>query len=102
MAQDTSSQTNQNSGQGAGSVGQGIGRDVNASLGKLEIAPDLTNFLRDFGAAHSAATSTSGAVNVGDRIIGGNKSSRQFGIVKILALFAGAAVLLRLYKKMKG
>lgn len=102
MAQDTSSQYNQNSGQGAGSVGQGVGRDVNASLGKLEIAPDLSNFMRDFGSAKSAATSTSGAVTVGDRIIGGNKSSRQFGIVKILALFGACALLFKLYKKMKG
>ena len=94
----SSEQQNQNAGQGAGTVGQGVGRDVNASIGGL----DLSGFMKGFGAAESGATSTSGAVNVGDRILGGNKSSRQFGIVKILALFAGAAVLLRLYKKMKG
>lgn len=91
-----SEQQNQNAGQGAGTVGQGVGRDVNASIGGF----DLSEFMKGFGA--SSATSTSGAVTVGDRILGGTKSSRQFGIVKILALFAGAAVLFRLYKKMKG
>lgn len=84
-----SEQANQNSGQGAGTVGQGIGRDVNASIGGL----DLSNL----GAATSSATS--GAVTVGDRIFGGTKSTRQFGIVKILALVAGAAILYKLYKK---
>ena len=92
----TSEQQNQNSGQGAGTVGQGVGRDVNSSIGGL----DVSGFMKSFGA--SSATSTSGAVTVGDRILGGNKSSRQFGLVKILAIFAGAAVLFRLYKKMKG
>lgn len=84
-----SEQSNQNQGQGAGTVGQGIGRDVNASIGGL----DLSNL----GAATSSATS--GAVTVGDRILGGTRSSRQFGIVKILALVAGAAILYKLYKK---
>lgn len=84
-----SEQSNQNHGQGAGTVGQGIGRDVNASIGGL----DLSNL----GAATSSATS--GAVTVGDRILGGTRSSRQFGIVKILALVAGAAILYKLYKK---
>ena len=85
----SSEQYNQNQGQGAGSVGQGIGRDVNASIGVL----DLSNL----GAATSSATS--GAVTVGDRILGGTKSSRQFGLVKILAFIAGAAILYKLYKK---
>lgn len=84
-----SNQNNQNSGQGAGTVGQGVGRDVNSSIGGLDLS--------SIGAATSSATS--GAVTVGDRIIGGTKSSRQYGIVKILALIAGAAILLKLYKK---
>ena len=98
MAATGSAETNV--GQTGGTGGSGVVgfRDAYTTLGAL----DLSNIMRDFGAAHSAATSTSGAVNVGDRIIGGNKSSRQFGLVKILALFAGAAVLFRLYKKMKG
>ena len=84
-----SEQTNQNSGQGAGTVGQGIGRDVNASIGGIDFS--------NLGAATSSATS--GAVTVGDRILGGTKSRRQFGLVKILALIAGAAILYKLYKK---
>lgn len=88
----SNTQSNQNQGQGAGSVGQGVGRDVNASIGGLDLSK--------IGSATSSATS--GAVTVGDRIFGGNKSSRQFGLVKILALFAGAAILLKIYKKKKG
>lgn len=96
MAATGSAETN--IGQTGGTGGSGVVgfRDAYTTLGAL----DLSNIMRDFGAAHSSATS--GAVTVGDRILGGKKSSRQFGIVKILALFAGAAVLFRLYKKMKG
>ncbi len=95
-----SNQSAQNSGQGAGTVGQGVGRDVNASFGFGDIKPDLTGMLSNLGASTSSATS--GAVTVGDRIIGGTKSSRQFGLVKILAIGATVAILLKLYKKMKG
>lgn len=87
-----SEQENQNAGYGAGTVGQGIGRDVNASLGGLDLS--------HIGAATSSATS--GAVTVGDRILGGTKASRQFGLVKILALSAATAILLKLYKKKRG
>lgn len=83
----------QTGGSGQQSVGQGAAwRDT--YLGGLDLSK--------FGASESSATSTSGAVTIGDRIIGGNKSSRQYGIVKILALFAGAALLLKLYKKKRG
>ena len=85
----SSEQYNQNAGTGAGSVGQGIGRDVNASIGGL----DLSNL----GAATSSATS--GAVTVGDKVLGGTSSKRQLGLVKILALIAGAAVLIKLWNK---
>lgn len=84
-------QTNQNSGQGAGTVGQGVGRDVNASIGGF----DLSNL----GA--STATSTSGAVTVGDRILGGS-SKRQFGLVKILAVVAGVAIIIKILKSKGG
>ena len=86
MASGESSQ-NVNSSQ---SPSQGFFRDVNASLGALDA-------LNNFGASTSAATS--GAVTTGDRIIGGQK--RQFGIVKILTLFAAAAVLVKLYRESK-
>lgn len=68
----------------------GFFRDVNASIGGLDL-------LNGVGAATSSATS--GAVTVGDRIFGGNKSKRQFGIVKIMALFAGAAILYKFVVK---
>lgn len=89
-------QTNQNSGQGAGNVGQGVGRDVNASIGLIgDITPDLSNL------AASTATSTSGAVTVGDRILGGS-SKRQFGLVKILAVVAGIAIFIKIFKSKGG
>lgn len=84
-----SEQQNENAGYGAGTVGQGIGRDVNASLGGIDFS--------HLGAATSSATS--GAVTVGDRILGGTHAIRQFGLVKILAFGAVAAILLKLYKK---
>ena len=79
-----------NIGETGGTGGSGVvgWRDAYTTLGALDFS--------------TPATSTSGAVTVGDRILGGNKSSRQLGLVKILALFAGAVVLLRIYKKMKG
>ena len=93
----SSEQSNQNSGYG-GTVGQGIGRDVNASIGIGDITlPNLSGAFSNFGTATSSATS--GAVTVGDRILGGTKSTRQFGLVKILALVAGVAILYKLYKK---
>lgn len=76
---------------GSGASGSLVGwRDAYTTLGAAEL-------LNNFGAATSSATS--GAVTVGDRILGGSKSSRQFGLVKILALAAAGAVLLKLYKK---
>ena len=92
-----------NIGQTGGSGGSGVvgWRDAYTTLGAAEIkALNPSDFLNNFGAATSSATS--GAVTVGDRILGGSKSSRQLGLVKIIALFAGVAVLFRLYKKMKG
>ena len=87
MATGTSEQYVQSSG---ASNANGILRDVNASLGGL----DLLNGLNS-----ASSSATSGAVTVGDRILGGNKAKRQFGIVKILVLFAGAAILYKIVKK---
>ena len=95
MASGSSTQ-NVNSAQ---SPSSGVLRDINASLGALDFQP---NFLNGLNSSTSSATSTSGAVTLGDRILGGNKSSRQFGLVKILTLIAGAAILLKIYKKTKG
>lgn len=85
----TSSQNTNTSGGTSANTGQLALRDLNSSIGGL----DLSNL----GAATSSATS--GAVTTGDRIIGGNQSKRQFGIVKVLALFAGVAILIKLYKE---
>lgn len=96
MAAQGSAETNV--GQTGGSGGSGIvgWRDAYTTLGAL----DFSNLARNLGAA--TANSASGAVTVGDRIIGGSKAVRQLGLVKILAIFAGAAVLFKLYKKTKG
>lgn len=72
------------------SPSQGFFRDANATVGALDL-------LNNFGAATSSATS--GAVTTGDRLIGGSK--RQFGIVKILAVFAATAILLKIYSESK-
>lgn len=94
MATGTSEQAVSNSGQ---SNSSGV-RDVNASIGGFDFnALNPSNFLNGLNSSTSSATS--GAVTVGDRILGGSKSSRQFGLVKILALVAGGAILLKLYKK---
>lgn len=76
------------------STSTGYLRDVNAQIGALELP---SNFLNNFGAATSSAMS--GAVTVGDRILGGSK--QQFGVVKILVLIAGAALLIKVYKGFK-
>ena len=82
----TTSQTTDNQ----NSMSSGFFRDVNASLGSLDL-------LNNFGAATSSATS--GAVEVGDKIVGGSK--QQLGIIKILAVFAGVAILLKIYQGLK-
>lgn len=88
-AGNTSSQNTNTTGGTSSNVGEVALRDLNSSIGGF----DLSNF----GAATSSATS--GAVTTGDRILGGNQGKRQFGIVKMLALFAGAAILIKLYKE---
>ena len=80
-----------NIGQTGGSGGSGIvgWRDAYTTLGALDFSTPST------------ANATSGYVTVGDRIIGGNKASRQFGIVKFLAFFALTAVAYKIYKSSK-
>lgn len=80
-----------NIGQTGGSGGSGIvgWRDAYTTLGALDFSTPST------------ANATSGYVTVGDRIIGGNKSSRQFGIVKFLTFFALTAVAYKIYKSSK-
>lgn len=80
-----------NIGQTGGSGGSGIVglRDAYTTLGALDFSTPST------------ANATSGYVTVGDRIIGGNKASRQFGIVKFLTFFALTAVAYKIYKSSK-
>lgn len=73
----------------SGGSNAGVLRDVNASIGALD-------FLNNFGASTSSATT--GAVTLGDKIIGGNKSDRQFGLVQTLAIIAGVVIVVKLWK----
>lgn len=70
-----------------------FGRDLNTTIGGF----DLAGMLSSIGAATSS--STSGAVTVGDRIVGGTRSSRQLGLVKVMVMIAGAAILFKIFKK---
>lgn len=81
----TATQTTSNT----GGSNTGMWRDINASLGAFDL-------LNNLGASTSSAVS--GTVTIGDRIIGGGSSSTQFGVVKILALVAGTAILIKLYQ----
>lgn len=67
----------------------GVFRDVNASA-------SLGEFLNNFNASTSSALG--GTVSVGDRILGGSKSERQFGILQTLALVAGGVIIFKLWK----
>ncbi len=72
-AQGTSTQTNQNSGTGGGYF-----RDVNASLGALDLGS-------------SSATADSGDINLGS-VYSGRSNSGGVGLVKMVLLFvAGVA-----------
>ena len=75
-----------NSGGGSsGASGNLVGwRDANNSIGSL------------FGDA-GTPTATSGNITTGDRIIGGSKGF-QLGIVKILAIGALVAIVVKLWK----
>lgn len=73
----------------SGGSNAGVLRDVNASIGALD-------FLNNFGASTSSAMT--GAVTLGDKIVGGNKSDRQFGLVKILTIIAGGIIIVKLWK----
>ena len=75
--------------QSTGSTAGTVLRDVNASA-------SLGEFLNNFNASTSSALG--GTVSVGDRILGGSKSERQFGILQTLALVAGGVIIFKLWK----
>lgn len=89
-ATQTTSNTQSPSTSGGGIVGW---RDANLSVGGLDLS--------GIGAHRSSASSTSGDITLGDRIIGGQKSSWSFGLVKIMTIFAGVVILLKVWKGKK-
>lgn len=94
MATQTATQTTTNSGGTTNTGGGMVGwRDANLSVGGL----DLGGLFSD----SSKATATSGNISYGDRIVGGSKNTLQFGLVKMLALFAGVAIIVKIWKGKK-
>lgn len=91
MATQTASQTTTNSG-GTTNTGGGIvgWRDANLSIGGF----DLSGF--------GSSSAKSGDISTGDRILGGNKKeSLKFGLVKMLAVLAGVAIIFKIWKGKK-
>lgn len=87
MADNISSAQNTNS---TGSTAGTVLRDVNASA-------SLGEFLNGLNSATSSAMT--GAVTIGDRIIGGGKNSgRQFGLLQTLAVVAGVIIIFKMYQ----
>ncbi len=90
------SATTQTSNSGGSSNSSGVvgWRDANLSVGGLDFS--------GIGAHRSSASATSGNIEVGDRILGGGKSgSLQLGIVKILAIGALIAIVVKIWKGKK-
>ena len=81
-AQGTSTQTNQNSGTGGGYF-----RDVNASLGALDLGS-------------SSATADSGDISLGS-VYSGASNSGSVGLVKTVLMFAAGLAAYVVYKRMK-
>lgn len=81
-AQGTSTQTNQNRGTGGGYF-----RDVNASLGALDLGS-------------SSATADSGDINLGS-VYSGASNSGSVGLVKTVLMFAAGLAAYVVYKRMK-
>lgn len=80
-----------NSGGSSTTQGNLVGwRDANNSIGSM------------FGDSGLTPTATAGNITLGDRILGGtSKSSLKFGIVKILVLLAGVAIVVKILKGKK-
>lgn len=84
MATGSATQTNQNSGQGGGAF-----RDVNASVGALEVNPSLGN---------SQASASTGDIILGD-VISGSANASHFGVVKACLLCLAGLICCWVYKK---
>ena len=89
----SATQSTTNSGGSSQSSGVVGWRDANLSVGGL----DMSGLFSD----SSKTSATSGNIEVGDRILGGSKSSFKFGLVKILALVAGVAIVVKIWKGSK-
>ena len=78
---------------GSGASGSMVGwRDAYTTLGAAEL-------LNNWGSS-GPATATAGNITTGDRILGGTKKT-SLGLVKVLALFAGVAILVKFWKGKK-
>lgn len=91
----TATTSTSNSGGSTNTGGGLVGwRDVNASIGGLDLSGLFSKT--------SNPNATSGNIEVGDRILGGSKGiTFKFGLVKILALIAGVAIVVKIWKGSK-
>ena len=89
----SATQTTTNSGGTSNSTGGIVGwRDANLSVGGFDLS----------GIGSSRSSATSGNITTGDRIIGAVKNkSFQFGIVKMMAVIAGVAIVVKILKGKK-
>lgn len=83
MAEGSSTQTNQNSGSGGGYF-----RDVNASVGALELNPSLGN---------ATAESESGDISLGG-VYSGKTAGAGIGLVKSILIFAGVYFFVKMWR----
>lgn len=96
MAKNQSATTTTSNSGGSTQTGGGLvgWRDANLSVGGLDFS--------GIGADSSRSSATSGNIEVGDRIIGGGKSGGlQLGLVKILAIGALIAIVVKIWKGSK-
>lgn len=90
----SATQTTTNSGGTSNSTGGVVGwRDANLSVGGLDFS--------GIGSDNSRASATSGNITTGDRIIGGYKTGFKIGLVKILAIGALVAIVVKIWKGKK-
>lgn len=93
MATSQSATTNTSNSGGSTNTGGGLvgWRDANASIGGL----DMSGMFSD----SSKASATSGNITLGDTIMGGtSQKSFKFGIVKVFAVLAGVAIIVKIWK----
>lgn len=86
-------------------AGKNISQTVQGSgggaSGNLVGWRDANNAIGDLFSDSSKASASSGNITVGDVIMGGTKKSLEFGLVKILAILAGLAIVVKIWKGKK-